>query len=329
MMRQAAVVLLLAAASGSVATGQPVAAGRSTAMTRTTVDRGDLVFDIGPIDLPASATRDEIRQPSTLTIPVGVAGWLHGYSIEIVDSIGRRVPQAVVWGVSVIIPQKRELFSPIMLRLASAASTTASVGLPWFLGYQVRPADSVLIAASFHNPTAVSYSAVHVRVRMPLTIKRLVGALAVYPFYIDVMPPAGPHSYDLPAGRSERFWEGSPAIAGRILGLGGNMHKYGVALRLEDRTTGRIIWEGKPSVDEKGDVTGMPLKKFIATFGVGVRTDHVYRLTAIYENPTGVALIDVGMGALGGVFLPADPDGWPAVDRVDPAYLLDWRLANR
>jgi hypothetical protein len=332
MKRQVFAIFAATTMFGIVASGQMPMHDHSMgsmATLKAVVDRGDLVFELGPIDLPANAKHEDIHQPPPLTVSVGVDGWLRGFTIELVDSGGRPVPQTVVHHVNVIIPQKRELFSPIMLRLAAAGAETAPVGLPWFLGYQVRQADSVLVSAMFHNPSAIGYEAVRLRVRMPLTRKRLVGAMAVYPFYMDVMPPAGSHSFDLPAGRSERFWEGSPAIGGRILGISGHMHKYGVALRLEDRTDGKIIWEGKPAVDEKGEVTAMPIKRFVKTFGVGIKSTHVYRLTAVYENPTGAAVIDGGMGALGGVFLPRDSIGWPAVDLANPDYVLDWRITYR
>jgi hypothetical protein len=107
------------------------------------------------------------------------------------------------------------------------------------------------------------------------------------------------------------------------------MHKYGVSLRFEDRTDGHVIWEGKPTLDARGEVEAMPVKKFVATFGVAVRPDHVYRLTAVYENPTAAPVVDGGMGAVGGVFLPRDSAGWPAVDRANADYQLDWRITYR
>jgi hypothetical protein len=299
------------------------------AVLTAVVDNGDLVFQLGPIDLPAHAMHEDIQQPPPMTVPVGVDGWLHGYTIELTDSAGRVVPQTVVHHVNVIIPQKRELFSPIMLRLAAAGAETAPVGLPWFLGYHVTPADSVLVSAMFHNPTGTGYGKVYLRVRMPMTRRHVIGAMTIFPFYMDVMPPAGSHSFDLPVGRSERYWEGSPAIAGRILGVSGHVHKYGVLLRLEDRTDARILWEGKPTVDEHGEIVAIPVKKFVTTFGVGIEPSHVYRLTVVYENPTGAPVIDGGMGALGGVFKPGDADRWPAVDRVNPEYVLDWRITYR
>jgi hypothetical protein len=239
------------------------------------------------------------------------------------------VPQKVVHHVNVIAPQKRELFSEIMLRLAAAGAETAPVGLPWFLGYELRAADSVLVSAMFHNPTPTDYGNVFLRVRMPLKQRGVVGAMTIYPFYMDVMPPAGSHSFDLPPGRSVRYWEGKPAIPGRILGISGHLHKYGTSLRLEDRTSGKVLWEGRPAVDSTGEVQAMPVKKFLSTFGVGIDTSHTYRLTAVYDNPTGAPVIDGGMGALGGVFRPSDARAWPAVSRSHPDYVLDWNITWR
>jgi hypothetical protein len=332
MTRQLCVVLvaILAGRAGAQADAHHHhAPGASRAALRTFEDKGDLVFELGPIRLPANAMHDDIVQPPPLTVLAGAAGWAHGYSIELIDSAGRAVPQTVVHHVNVIAPQKRELFSEIMLRLAAAGAETAPVGLPWFLGYQLGQSDSVLVSAMFHNPTPVDYGDIRLRVRMPLKKKGITGAMAIYPFYLDVMPPAGSHSFDLPPGRSVQFWEGKPAIGGRILGLSGHLHKYGTSLTLEDRTTGKVIWEGRPKVDASGEVQAMPVKKFLATFGVSVDTSHTYRLTAVYDNPTGEPIIDGGMGALGGVFKPGDAKAWPGVSPKHPDYVLDWNITYR
>jgi hypothetical protein len=331
-MKPLLVVMLIAMGAGGAA-AQTMEhhhheAAASTATLRTFEDKGDLVFELGPIRLPANAMHDDIVQPPPLTVLAGADGWAHGYAIEIVDSAGNPVPQAVIHHVNVIAPQKRELFSEIMLRLAAAGAETAPVGLPWFLGYQLGKTDSVLVSAMFHNPTPVDYGNVRLRVRMPLKKKGLFGAMAIYPFYLDVMPPAGSHSFDLPAGRSVHYWEGKPAIGGRILGLSGHLHKYGTSLTLEDRTSGKVIWEGRPKVGANGEVEAMPVKRFLSTFGVGMDTSHTYRLTAVYDNPTGEPIVDGGMGALGGVFKPGD-EAWPAVSPSNPDYVLDWNITYR
>ena len=332
-MKQPLFVLLLATGMAGAAAAQTMEhhhhAGSSTATLRTFEDKGDLVFELGPIRLPANAMHDDVVQPPPLTVLAGSDGWAHGYSIELIDSAGRPVPQKVIHHVNVIAPQKRELFSQIMLRLAAAGAETAPVGLPWFLGYELSKGDSILVSAMFHNPTPVDYGDVRLRVRMPLKKRGVVGAMAIYPFYLDVMPPAGSHSFDLPAGRSVQYWEGRPAAPGRILGLSGHFHKYGTSLTLEDRTAGKIIWEGRPKVDKNGEVEAMPVKKFLATFGVAVDTSHTYRLTAVYDNPTGEPIVDGGMGALGGVFKPADAKAWPGVSPKHPDYVLDWNITWR
>src|SRR5258708_12719098 len=143
----------------------------------------------------------------------------------------------------------------------------------------------------FHNRSETGYEKGYVKVRMPLTRRHVVGAMGIYPFYMDVMPPAGSHSFDLPEGRSERFWEGSPAIGGRILGISGHMHKYGVALRLEDRTNGSVIWEGKPGLDEKGEVMAVPIKPFGETFDLGLQHNHPYPLTQLSSNTTATHIV--------------------------------------
>src|SRR2546430_6168445 len=140
-----------------------------------------------------------------------------------------------------------------------------------------------------------------------------------YPWAIDVQyplgrPPTGSKAFDLPPGRTERFWEGSPAIPGTILGLGGHMHDYGVSLELKDMTTGTVLWRGAPVTDAAGRVLAFPLTRFYNWRRLGVRvvSAHRYRLTAVYENRTGRYIRDGGMGAVAGLFVPDRGAEWPA-----------------
>jgi hypothetical protein len=247
-----------------------------------------------------------------------------------VDAAGQPVPHDVIHHINVIVPGRRELFSPIMLRIGAAGQETGPLVLPRLLGYRVHRGDTVLVSAMLHNPTGTSYDGVRLRLHLPfVSSAAFIGAISIVPFYLDVMPPAGSHSFDLPAGHSERSWEGKPAIAGRVLAVGGHLHKYGVALRLEDRTEGKLIWEAKPITDSTGEVTSMPTAKFLWKLGVKIHPDHVYRLTAVYDNPTGAAIPDGGMGALGGVLIPSRNTAWPRVVLEDPEYQKDVRITYR
>jgi hypothetical protein len=291
---------------------------------------GDIVLDLGPMSLPAHAGHDGVGQPPPLSVALPSDGWVRGLKIEIVDSAGREVPHDVIHHINLIVPGRRELFSSIMLRIGAAGQETGPLVLPRLLGYRVRRGDTVLVSAMLHNPTSTGYGGVRLRLHLPFVSSgSFIGAFSIVPFYLDVMPPAGTHSFDLPAGHSERYWEGKPAIAGRVLAVGGHLHKYGVALRLEDRTEGKVLWEAKPTTDSTGEVTAMPTAKFIWRLGIKIHPDHVYRLTAVYDNPTGAPIPDGGMGALGGVVVPAGGSTWPRVVLDDPEYQKDVRVTYR
>jgi hypothetical protein len=242
---------------------------------------------------------------------------------ELVDEQGERLPTQVLHHLNLIAPERRELFSPIMLRIGAAGPETKPYALPFFLGYRVRPGDSLLVTAMLHNPTARDYRGVRLRVRLDFTpAARLVRPWSIQPMYLDVTPPAGSHAFDLPPGRSMRRWEGRPAIPARLLAAGGHLHRYGTALRLEDVTTGQLIWEARPEEGDDGGVESMPTRYFLPA-GVLLHPDHRYRLTAEYDNPTGKVLVNGGMGALGGIVMPASDSGWPPAVRGDPVYRHD------
>ncbi|MBI4408753.1 MAG: hypothetical protein HY561_03535 [Gemmatimonadetes bacterium] len=287
-------------------------------------DGRELLLELGPVDLPAGAGHEAVHQPGLMTATLPLAGWVHGFGVELVDGLGRPVPQRVLHHVNVIAASRRELFSQIMQRVAAVGPETAPARMPRLLGYHVRRGEPVLVATTFHNPTGTSYVGVRLRLRLPFTpAGGWLRPVSVQPFYLDVMPPAGPHAYDLPPGRSERSWEGRPVIAGRILAVGGHLHRYGVALRLEDATAGKMLWEAGPIVGARGEVAGMPVKRFLWRLGVPIDPAHVYRLTAVYDNPTDKTIPSGAMGALGGVLLPARGVAWPLIDRTHPEYATD------
>ncbi|HXT17224.1 MAG TPA: hypothetical protein VN706_16420 [Gemmatimonadaceae bacterium] len=310
-----------------LAAGATVGAQAPTLRVERTSD--DVVLTLGPIVLPAHAGHDGVDQPPPLTVAFGADGWIMGYSVELVDTSGKAIPRVVLHHVNVIVPAKRELFSDIMLRIAAASAETSPVAMPSVIGYRVRPSDSLLVSAMFHNPTPESYVAtLRIRFRFK-SAHSFVKAVGIYPFYLDVMPPAGSHSFDVPAGHSEHYWEGKPSVEGRILGVSGHLHKYGTLLKLEDRTTGDLMWQVKPETDSTGDISAIPIASFLSHLGLKIYPDHVYRLTAVYDNPTGATIVDDGMGALGGVFVPSRGTAWPGIDRESADYKTDYRLTYR
>jgi hypothetical protein len=287
------------------------------------VSSKEYVIEIGPVAMPANGGHGDIAQPAPLALKLPVDGWLRGVGFELVDEKGTQLPREMLHHLNLIVPDHRELFSQIMLRIGAAGPETRPYELPWFLGYRVRPGDSLLVTAMLHNPTPTAHHGVRLRVRLELSpATPWFRPLAIKPVYLDVMPPAGQHAFDLPPGRSVRSWEGRPAVAARLLAAGSHLHQYGTGLRLEDVSTGKLIWEAHPKLDDKGEVVGMPIRYFLP-FGVPLFPDRTYRLTAEYNNPTGKVLEGGGMGALGGIVLPASGSAWPGVERGDSVYRHD------
>jgi hypothetical protein len=127
------------------------------------------------------------------------------------------------------------------------------------------------------------------------------------------------------------LYEGSPAIAGKIIAMGGHAHDYAEELDLIDLTAGDTIWHATPIADTTGHVLGMPRKKFIGLTGIGVRIepDHRYRVAVVYDNPTGATIPEGGMGVVAGLFRPDSKAVWPAADQSDTLYIQDLRHALR
>ena len=304
----------------------------------------EVVLELGPIDLPAMGAHaahgakgvkgvkgvkgaaTAMPEPPPLWVTIPADGWFRGFTVELVDKTGAKVPQQVLHHVNVIATGQRELFSPIMLRLAAAGPETQEIKLPRLIGVRAVRGDSLLVRAMFHNESAVAYQGVRVRVRFPFTpASALIGALHIQPFYMDVTEPHRSHVFDLPPGRTERFWESRPAVTGRILGFSGHTHKYATELRLEDRTSGKVLWRVRPDTNAGGELVALPIQRFIGRLGISLDPTHTYRLSVVYQNPTGALIRDGGMGALGGVFLVGRGAKWPGIDANDPVYREDVR----
>jgi hypothetical protein len=304
----------------------------SAQSTRIEDEGGRLVVKIGPVDVPLPDTAGSAghgdHHAAMIYPPVGEVtipfdAWAYAFRYEIVDREGNPVPSSVLHHLNVIDPNQRDLFLPISYRVAAMGSETGRLGLPRMLfGHPLRGGQRLLISAMLHNPTDAAYEDVTVRfVFEYVKTGRPWPLFPVYTFQMDVMFPAGDKDFDLPVGRVAKWWQGSPAVPGRILGVGGHLHPNAERLVLEDVTTGDTIWQGRPILGDSGQLAGVTIGRLYRKLGVEVSPDHVYRATVIYENKTGAVIPKGGMGLIAGVFMPSGP--WPRPDVADTLYLLD------
>jgi hypothetical protein len=314
-------------------------------------DRHELVIELSPVDLPAGMHHEEMAgmvmagmqmsehsahnpvYPPVMGVDLPLTGWMSGFRIELVDSAGRSIPAELLHHYNLIDPSHRELFLPISRRVLAAGSETGAVHMTrWLFGAPFVRGDRLVASAMLHNPTMQSYRGVRTRLILTYTDDgHWYPLLRAYPWQFDVAFPVGDKSFDLPPGRSEKFYEGSPSVPGKIVGIGGHVHDHAIALELRDVTTGDLIWRATPITDSTGHVVRMPIKKFIGLTGVGTRIvpEHRYRVTVFYDNPTGATLPEGGMGVVAGLFRPAPGVPWPAADTGDSLYVRDLRHALR
>jgi hypothetical protein len=138
-----------------------------------------------------------------------------------------------------------------------------------------------------------------------------------------VTAPDSDSCYDLPPGSSQRSRLIQPAVGGRVIGLGGHLHRYGVRLTLEDVTTRTLLWSTDAVRDSSGHVREVPTRFFLWRGGLRIRPDHVYRVTGHYFNPTGDTLRNAGMATMGGALQPDARARWPRPDQEHPMYRQD------
>jgi len=287
--------------------------------------RDELVLELPAADLPAGTV---VEPPASLAeFPVN--GSLYAFHAEVVDEHGRRLPDEFLHHMNVMSPTERELFLPIGRRVLASGRETGEVRFPWILfGARVQAGDQVLANAMLHNPSGVSYHGVRVRVVLSYVPEgRPWPFFSVLPWQLDVGFPVGDKTFDLPPGRSERSYEGSPAVAGKLVVIGAHMHDYGRAIELWDATTEKVLWHGEPAPTAAGESGAVPVTKFWGLTGLGLRItpDHRYRVRVMYDNPTQQTISAGGMGVVGGLFIPDRSAAWPATNPDDSLYQQDLR----
>jgi hypothetical protein len=271
------------------------------------------------------------------TLPVAQAiipasGTVYSIATQVLDGAGHVLPRSLLHHINLTDPTRRELFLPIALHIFAASKETPPLHVPsLMLGMPLVQGQRLLVMGMVGNQTATAYEGVRFRVIIGYRrAGRLWPLWRAYPWVVDVMYPLGTgpdgsKAFDLPPGTTRRSWQGSPAVPGYILGIGGHVHDYGVSVDFTDVTTGQVIWHGVPERDAGGRVLLLPVRTFFTwhRLGVHIEPGDQYRVTVTYNNPTGQLLHNGGMGAVAGLFVPEGSAIWPAVDTTNLVYRQD------
>lgn len=290
---------------------------------------GALVIDLAPMDLPANTPHHAIVQPPVATLDIPETGFIYGFQVAVIDSAGAKLPDKLIHHFNLIDPDHRELFLPISRRLLAAGHETGAVQLPRLLfGLPLLRGKRVVANAMVENLTPTAYHQARVRLVMRFTPGgRPWPLFHASPWQMDVAFPVGDKSFTLPPGRSSRAYEGSPAVPGTIVGLGGHMHDYGRLIEFVDATTDDTIYRAAPVADSGGHIASVPIAMLYGwtRLGMHIVPQHRYRVIVSYDNPTGQSIPDGGMGVIGGLFVPDHGVEWPAADPRGALYQADYR----
>lgn len=291
--------------------------------------RGEFTIELPPVDLAAGVAGHHGAEAAAAVGDLPVGGAFFGFRTEAVDETGRVLPAAAIHHFNVMDPAERELFLPIARRLLASGQETGVVRLPWLLvGSRFRKGERVVANAMLHNTTGEAYRGVRVRM-----VVNYIPEGRPWPLFtgagwqLDVAFPVGDKSFDLPPGRSERSYEGSPAVPGDLVVIGGHLHEYGQTIELWDATSRELLWHGEPAPSASGKQGAVPIGKLygLTRRGAHITPDHRYRVRVVYDNPTGHVVSAGGMGVVAGLFIPDRGAVWPGVDASDSLYQQDLR----
>lgn len=255
-----------------------------------------------------------------------IEAWLYGFSIELYDAAGRRLPRKHLHHVSVVNLSRRQLVLPAFERLLGAGQEQSSFEAPRVIGVPMEPGMELGAFIGWHNDTGAEIAGASLVIRMQWTPPNMKPSpTEVLPVWLDVgYRPGKSDSYDLPPGPSSRAFEFTVPASGRILAAGGHMHDYGKFVRLEEVEGGKVLFSIDAKLDADGKLVEMPRRIFGAR-GEGIRlhAGKRYRLRVDYDSPVSDTLKSGAMGIMALLYRPDDLADWPKVDPADPDLQVD------
>ena len=307
-----------------------------TPTVRVTIDssRHELTITSGPFDLPNMPPMEDhammdlgMSHDTRLQhFEWPVNGWFRGFRVELEDAQGRVVPPHVMHHMVMVNFSRRQLLYSAAERLMGTGTETEAASVPKTIGVPMTPGMKLGMYIAWHNDTGKDLEGVHLKLTMLWTPQNQNPPPAnALPIYMDVNLTVGGHNtFDVPPGRSNKAYEFTLPVGGRLLAVGGHMHDYGTSVRLEDAETGKLLTQVKGERDAKGKLLKVSRKLFgVSGDGLRLKAGHRYRVVGEYDNPTGELLVKGAMASMVGLFVPDDMKRWPAVDPRDATYQRD------
>jgi hypothetical protein len=297
--------------------------------------RKELIITAGPFDLPNMPPMEDHAMMDlgmSHDTPVQhfdwpVDGWFRGFKVDLTDAAGRPVPRHVMHHLIMVNFSRRQLVYAAAERLMGAGTETDDeISVPKTIGVPMKPGMKLGMYVAWHNDTGQDLKGVYLKLNMLWTPQNQnpppVNSL---PIYMDVnLTVGGSNTFDVPPGKSSKSFVFSLPVGGRLLGVGGHMHDYGVRVRLEDVESGKVLTSVEATRDSAGKLEKMSRRLFgVSGEGLRLKANHQYRVVGEYDNPTNETLIKGAMAHMVGLFTPDDMSRWPRIDPSNPDYKRD------
>jgi hypothetical protein len=310
----------------------PAAIAAQTVTTRVDSVRHEVVITASSFDVPATMKMSDMDGAMEMDdgplklfrFDWPVDGYAKGFHVEVVDSRGAVMPRSLLHHLIGINLDRRQFIYPATERLFAMGKETEAVSLPGKLAIPLDAGQRLGFYVAWHNETGRDFKNLSVRVIMnwvPASVTK--DLIAVLPVYLDVNNDVGgDDTFDITPGKSSKAFEFVSPVSGKLLAVGGHLHDYGAAVRLEDAATGATLVRLPAERERDGRIRSMP-RKFFAFNPIKLEAGHRYRVVAEYDSPLDKTIRNGGMANLVAAIAPEDPRRWPAIDPSDPVFKKD------
>ena len=280
--------------------------------------RSEVVITAGPYDLPnmpPDMAEMHMGSPQVLRFEWPIDGGLRGFNLSMQTADGQPLPKSVIHHLIAVNFDRRQIVYQMVERLFGWGKETDPVMLPAGVGVPLAKGQHLGVYAMWHNDSGKDIHNAYLKMTLAFIPKAKLQN-PVLPLYVDVNNHiGGVTTFDVPPGKSTRSYEFEFPLSGRLIGIGGHLHDYGVAVRFEDAASGKVLVRLKSDRDDNGEIS--KVGRFIWGFheeALPIEAHHKYRVVTEYDNPTGKNLVAGGMGHINGVFSPNDMAQWPVLD---------------
>ncbi len=279
---------------------------------------GEVIITAGPYDLPnmpPDMAEMHMGSPQVLRFAWPLDGGLRGFNLSMQTADGKPLPRSVIHHLIAVNFDRRQIVYQMVERLFGWGKETDPVMLPAGVGVPLAKGQHLGVYAMWHNDSGRDIHGAYLKMTLAYIPKPKLQN-PVLPMYVDVNNHiGGVTTFDLPPGKSSRSYDFEFPLNGRLIGIGGHLHDYGVAVRFEDAESGKVLVRLKSDRDNKGEIS--KVGRFIWGFheeALPIEAHHKYRVVAEYDNPTARTITQGGMGHINGVFSPDNMAEWPVLD---------------